>query len=484
MKVFFYEFLKRITEKKVIIFTIASTAILITLVYSSYSYSSPPSEPHTGYDFTGALFNRSGSYYFDSYLFNNGNGSPVSNIGVSITLNNKITQSCVEYSHSTNSEGFSNVSISNVSDPLNCCIIANINENNANGTSSLKPGGIHIPATAAIPYGQSAIQICQFSLQSKLAPSCILAVSFNATGHQSGNLMVYYNYSCSTGGNIQLEKSDILGEEFTNFSVIKFSPKISQQYYYTNIIFIANGEQTFPSFDYTALFSPAGDLERAYTNIYYEVAFIMGILGLSLAYISYNKDRLSGSYQELMVRPNTRTGLMTSRFFAVSFLLILVSSMAGLATYLLGIMIFSFYSPLTFILYIIFSSFILSDAIAAISFLFGTRIRSPAGIVALPIILFFLLLVIVPAIVPEILSLFGLYGGIGGSETYNLIILLVSFFNPTSSFSIIGSSLYRPIMKVSSLYVPGVVIWISVMYCVLWIIIPYIGNYFLSKNSD
>lgn len=484
MKAFFYEFHKRITEKKVIILTIVSTAVLIALVYSSYSYSAPHSEPHSGYDFTGALFNNSGSYYFDTYVFNDGSGSPVSNIAVSFTLINEINQSSVEFSHFTNSDGFSNVSINNVSDPTNCCIIANINANNANDASSIKPGGIHIPATAAIPYGQSAIRICEFSLQSKLAPSCILAVSFNATGHPSGNLMVYYNYSCDTAGVIPIEKSDILGGEFTNFSVIKFSPKISQQYYYTNIIFIVNGKQIFPTPDYLALFSPAGDLEKAYESVYYEVAFIMGILGLSLAYISYNKDRMSGSYQELIVRPNTRAGLMTARFFSVSFLLILVSSVAGLATYLLGIIIFSFYTPLTFIIYIIFSSFVLSDAIAAISFLFGTRIRSPAGIVALPIILFFLLLIIVPAIVPEILSLFGLYGGIGGSETYNLIILLVSFFNPASSFSIIGSALYRPIMKVSSLYVPGVVIWISVMYCVLWIIIPYIGNYFLSKNSD
>ncbi|MCL4335501.1 MAG: ABC transporter permease [Candidatus Thermoplasmatota archaeon] len=481
MKPFFYEFLQRIRAKSAVVFTILLTVLLIALVYTSYSSISSSVINQPSNIMTGALFNHNGTYYFDTYVFNSSTGKPVTNIPINFTLYNSDTGGLSNYQYETNSLGYSNFTSSNISNPTYCTFEANFAQNNRNSEFSEKPGGLIRRAISATPYGQSCVMVWNICKPSPIAPPSILIVSLNATGSPGGNLMIYYNYSCNTTGYKPINKSDILGAVYKNFSVVTFSPKISDQYDYTDVLFEENGKQISEFATFSAISSPPGNLESAFNFEYPIVAFIMGILGISLAYFSYNKDRISGAYQELIVRPNTRVGLMTSRFLSVSFLLLVSSSLIGLSTYIIPILLFSFYMPFSFIMYIIFSSFVLSESMAAISFIIGSKEKSAAAVIAIPLVIFILIVLFVPAILPDILSKLGIFPG---TENYNLITLIVSLFDPASSFSVIGSPLFRPIMSFTSLYLVGSALWMAVVYSISWVTIPYIGNYFLSKTTD
>ena len=482
MRPIVYEIRRTLTSKFVIIMIIAIVGLSSLLAYeagSTYSPSPVSSAPQlsTGFYMGGSNITVVG-YAHDAY------GNPVSGIKVSYGYNGTV------YNATSASNGFSNYTI-----PIGSADSGEVHVSYTYTTlrksitvhsspvvfsSLLKSSGLQVFSGMVDPSNST-----RFGLE-------LFYVGTNGTASPSLNVYVYnyslpasdistnYCYEHSFSGFTVLNifptvtganRTDLYGVEVTNSTGIIYPPHSSRAPPFTLTDYTPMTQSTLQSLVY------AGTSEI--------LGFLIPILAVFAAYLTYGKDRTNGVLESVLKRPVTRGGLITSRFLSNSVSIVIAVGLSMIFSDLIIHHYFGMYLSTTFSLYFVWTYVVEGISFLALVYMFSHIAKSQGAVLGAAIALF-----VVPDMFWSIIPIAILAAlkistsstayvsasvGFDYASPAGYSMLVQTMF--TDKFGVISSSTIDP-----SAF--GIIAPFLIIAGILWMTVPFVIAYYLAKNRD
>ncbi len=482
MRPIVYEIRRTLTSKFVIIMIIAIVGLSSLLAYesgSTYSPSPVSSIPQlsTGFYMSGSNITVVG-YAHDAY------GNPVSGIKVSYEYNGTI------YNSTSASNGFANSTIPTGTASHGTIDVSysytTFRRSTEGPTSNLSFGpSLKWTGLQVLPGIVDPSNTTRFGIQ-------LFYVGPNGSASPSLNVYVY---------NISLPATKILtnysyNRSVSGFTVLNLFPTVkgvnSTDRYglaVTNstgsILFVYPSQSRgLPLTDYTPM-TQSTLQSLVYAGTSEILGFLIPILAVFAAYLTYGKDRTNGVLESVLKRPVTRGGLITSRFLSNSVSIVVAVGLAMIFSDLIIHHYFGMYLSTTFSLYFVWTYVVEGISFLALVYMFSHIAKSQGAVLGAAIALFVVLDLFWSIIPIAILAALKIstsstayvsasvgfdYASPAGYST-----LVQTMF--TSKFGIISSSTIDP-----SAF--GIIAPFLIIAGILWMAVPFVIAYYLAKNRD
>ncbi len=483
MRPIVYEIRRTLTSKFVIIMIIAIVGLSSLLAYeagSTYSPSPVSSAPQltTGYYMSGSSVVMVG-YAHDAY------GNPVSGIKVSYDYNG------TTYNSTSASNGFANYTIpaGNVSSGTvhvsytYTTLRKSIEVHSTPVSFSSSPGssGLYVTAGIVNPSNSTMFGLELFYVGTNGTASPSLDVYVYNYSLPVSDISTNYSYKHSFSGFTVLNifptvtganRTDLYKVEVTNSSGYTMYPPHSSQ------------SPVFPLTDYTPM-TQSTLQSLVYAGTSEILGFLIPILAVFAAYLTYGKDRTNGVLESVLKRPVTRGGLITSRFLSNSVSIVVAVGLSMIFSDLIIHHYFGMYLSTTFSLYFVWTYVVEGISFLALVYMFSHIAKSQGAVLGAAIALFVVLDLFWSIIPIAILAALKIstnstayvsasvgfdYASPAGYST-----LVQTMF--TGKFGIISSSTIDP-----SAF--GITAPFLIVAGILWMAVPFVISYYLAKNRD
>jgi ABC-2 type transport system permease protein len=483
MRPIVYESRRTLTSKFVIIMIIAIVGLSSLLAYeagSTYSPSPVSSAPQltTGYYMSGSSVVMVG-YAHDAY------GNPVSGIKVSYDYNG------TTYNSTSASNGFANYTIpaGNVSSGTvhvsytYTTLRKSIEVHSTPVSFSSSPGssGLYVTAGIVNPSNSTMFGLELFYVGTNGTTSPSLDVYVYNYSLPVSDISTNYSYKHSFSGFTVLNifptvtganRTDLYKVEVTNSSGYTMYPPHSSQ------------SPVFPLTDYTPM-TQSTLQSLVYAGTSEILGFLIPILAVFAAYLTYGKDRTNGVLESVLKRPVTRGGLITSRFLSNSVSIVVAVGLSMIFSDLIIHHYFGMYLSTTFSLYFVWTYVVEGISFLALVYMFSHIAKSQGAVLGAAIALFVVLDLFWSIIPIAILAALKIstsstayvsasvgfdYASPAGYST-----LVQTMF--TGKFGIISSSTIDP-----SAF--GITAPFLIVAGILWMAVPFVISYYLAKNRD
>ena len=483
MRPIVYEIRRTLTSKFVIIMIIAIVGLSSLLAYeagSTYSPSPVSSAPQltTGYYMSGSSVVMVG-YAHDAY------GNPVSGIKVSYDYNG------TTYNSTSASNGFANYTIpaGNVSSGTvhvsytYTTLRKSIEVHSTPVSFSSSPGssGLYVTAGIVNPSNSTMFGLELFYVGTNGTASPSLDVYVYNYSLPVSDISTNYSYKHSFSGFTVLNifptvtganRTDLYKVEVTNSSGYTMYPPHSSQ------------SPVFPLTDYTPM-TQSTLQSLVYAGTSEILGFLIPILAVFAAYLTYGKDRTNGVLESVLKRPVTRGGLITSRFLSNSVSIVVAVGLSMIFSDLIIHHYFGMYLSTTFSLYFVWTYVVEGISFLALVYMFSHIAKSQGAVLGAAIALFVVLDLFWSIIPIAILAALKIstnstayvsasvgfdYASPAGYST-----LVQTMF--TGKFGIISSSTIDP-----SAF--GITAPFLIVAGILWMAVPFAIGYYLAKNRD
>lgn len=484
MKPIAYEIKRTLTSKFVIIMIVAIVGLSSLLAYESASTFSPSPVSSTPVVVYGHYSNGSNlemvGYAHDAY------GNPVSKITVSYEYNG------TSYKTTTGPSGFANATI-----PIGTVHSASINVNYSYSvfrrsvTSSVTPltisntsapSGLEIFPGIVNPTNNTRFGYELFYVGSggSTAPSInfyIGSSSLNKTGIISNSNFSYTNIAGFTVENIYpavtyADHNNTYSAVATNSagSIVGYLPSLSHT-------------STFLT-DYTPM--TQSELQSLVFSGTSEIlGFLIPILAVFAAYLTYGKDRTSGVLESVLKRPVTRGGLITSRFTSNAISIFIAVALSMLFSDLIINHYFGMYLSMSFSLYFIWTYLVEGVAFLAIVYMFSHIAKSQGAVLGAAIGVFVVMDLFWSIIPIAILSALRIASS---TTTYVYATIAFDYASPSGYSSLVQTMFTNKLGLISAqTIVPssfGITGPILIIAGILWMIIPFAIAFTLAKTRD
>ena len=483
MRPIVYEIRRTLTSKFVIIMIIAIVGLSSLLAYeagSTYSPSPVSSAPQltTGYYMSGSSVVMVG-YAHDAY------GNPVSGIKVSYDYNG------TTYNSTSASNGFANYTIpaGNVSSGTvhvsytYTTLRKSIEVHSTPVSFSSSPGSSGLYVTAGIVNPSNSTM---FGLE-------LFYVGTNGTASPSLDVYVY-NYSLPVS---DISTNYSYKHSFSGFTVLNIFPTVTganRTDFYKEEVTNSSGYTMYPPHssqsppfaltDYTPM-TQSTLQSLVYAGTSEILGFLIPILAVFAAYLTYGKDRTNGVLESVLKRPVTRGGLITSRFLSNSVSIVVAVGLSMIFSDLIIHHYFGMYLSTTFSLYFVWTYVVEGISFLALVYMFSHIAKSQGAVLGAAIALFVVLDLFWSIIPIAILAALKIstnstayvsasvgfdYASPAGYST-----LVQTMF--TGKFGIISSSTIDP-----SAF--GITAPFLIVAGILWMAVPFAIGYYLAKNRD
>jgi ABC-2 type transport system permease protein len=520
MRPIVYEIRRTLTSKFVIIMIIAIVGLSSLLAYeagSTYSPSPVSSAPQltTGYYMSGSSVVMVG-YAHDAY------GNPVSGIKVSYDYNG------TTYNSTSASNGFANYTIpaGNVSSGTvhvsytYTTLRKSIEVHSTPVSFSSSPGssGLYVTAGIVNPSNSTmfGLELFYVGTNGTASPSLdvyglyVTAGIVNPSNSTMFGLELFYVGTNGTTSpsldvyvyNYSLPVSDIstnysYKHSFSGFTVLNIFPtvtganrtdlykvEVTNSSGYTMYPPHSSQSPVFPLTDYTPM-TQSTLQSLVYAGTSEILGFLIPILAVFAAYLTYGKDRTNGVLESVLKRPVTRGGLITSRFLSNSVSIVVAVGLSMIFSDLIIHHYFGMYLSTTFSLYFVWTYVVEGISFLALVYMFSHIAKSQGAVLGAAIALFVVLDLFWSIIPIAILAALKIstsstayvsasvgfdYASPAGYST-----LVQTMF--TGKFGIISSSTIDP-----SAF--GITAPFLIVAGILWMAVPFVISYYLAKNRD
>ena len=482
MKPIAYEIKRTLTSKFVIIMIVAIVGLASLLAYESSSTFSPSpvsSRPSVvyGYYSSGSNLEMVG-YAHNAY------GNPVSKITVDYIYNG------TSYNETSGPNGFANATI-NIGTSHKANVSINYSYSvfrrpitSAQITKSISntsiPSGLEIITGIVNPTNNTRFGFELFYVGSggSAAPSInfyIGSSSLNQTGIVSNSNFSYKDISGFTVKNIY--PSVTYADHNNTYSAVATNSKGS-------IISYATFGRGLPLTDYTPL--TQSELQSLVFSGTSEIlGFLIPILAVFAAYLTYGKDRTSGVLESVLKRPVTRGGLITSRFTSNAISIFIAVAFSMIFSDLIINHYFGMYLSTSFSLYFIWTYLVEGVAFLAIVYMFSHIAKSQGAVLGAAIGVFVVMDLFWSIIPLAILSALKIAST---TTTYVYATIAFDYASPSGYSSLVQTMFTNKLGLISAqTIVPssfGITGPILIIAGILWMIIPFAIAFTLAKTRD
>jgi ABC-2 type transport system permease protein len=482
MKPIAYEIKRTLTSKFVIIMIIAIVGLSSLLAYESASTFSPSpvsSTPQVNYGYytTGTNLTMVG-YAHNAY------GQPVSKITAYYEYNGTY------YSAVSGSNGFANATIligtshsvtvyTNYSyvvfrRPISTSqITMSITDTEIPSGLQIIPGIVNPTNTTRFGYelmyvganGSTAPSLNFYIGNSSLSPSAIVSSpSFSYTGISGFNIENIY-------------PSVTYADHNTTYSAVATNSTGS-------IISETTPRQITPLTDYSPMTQK--ELQSLVFSGTSEIlGFLIPILAVFAAYLTYGKDRTSGVLESVLKRPVTRGSLITSRFTSNAISIFIAVGLSMIFSDLIINHYFGMYLSTTFSLYFVWTYLVEGVAFLALVYMFSHIAKSQGAVLGASIAIFVVMDLFWSIIPIAILSALKVSSS---TSTYVYGTIAFNYASPSGYSSLVQTMFTDKIGLIASqTIVPsdfGITAPILIIAGILWMIIPFTIAFVLAKYRD
>ncbi len=479
MKPIIYEIRRTLTSKFVVIMIVAIVGLSALLAYESASTFSPSPVP-TAPQVTYGYYENGGNIVMVSYS-HNAYGNPVSKIKVSFEYNGTF------YSSVSGSNGFANSTIPTGKDSSPVIFVNYTYKTFRHPVTTSqvkfpinmtkKSSGLEI-----IPRMYDSSNTTRFGIQ-------LFYVGDN--GSAAPHLNIYFVNSVHN-------LSESLKNPAFNYSVEGFtvknifpdvaSPNVNETYYVvaenSSGIMVSPPSEIGPLTDYTPMTqSTLQSLVFAGTSEL--LGFLIPILAVFAAYLTYGKDRTSGVLESVLKRPVTRGSLIASRFTSNVISIFVAVGLSMIISDIIIFHYFSMYLSTTFDLYFVWQYLVEGVAFLALVYMFSHLARSQGALLGAAIAVFVVMDLFWSIIPVAILS--GLRIS-SSTTTYLWTSIGFDYASPAGYSSLIQTMFTGKFGLISSQVINpsefSIVAPILIIAGILWMVVPFVISFFLAKYRD
>ena len=489
-----YEIRRTLTSKFVIIMIVAIVGLASLLAYengSTFSTVNVPRTPEltTGYYISGQNLTMVG-YFHDAY------GNPITHITAYYEYNNTY------YSSAAGKNGFANVTIPSIPTGKPITVLVNFTYER-----------FRQPVSST----QSAFQINTLNLFSGLT---LVNEIFNPTNKSNlGMLALYVGSAGSSAPPItfyispinlsrissatpaSLEANSTFSLTRSGFVETTIFPKVTAADRGTNYSVVAtNTTGSFIVFSTSSDSSPVGILGplSLYTKLSQSnlqslvfsgtsqiLGFLIPILAIFAAYLTYGKDRTTGVLESVLKRPITRGEIIFSRFISNSVAIIGAVALSMLFSDIIINHYLGSYLSGYFDAYFIWTYVVEGLSFLALVYLFSHLVKPQGALLGAAIAIFVvwdLFWTIIPIAILSAL-------GIGSStNTYLSAEVLFNYISPAGYGDLVQSFFTGKIGLIASTSINpalfGITAPLLIMAGILWMVVPFSIAYFLAVKRD
>ena len=481
MKPIVYEVKRTFTSKFVIIMMIAIigfTALISYEVGSTYN-PAPVSNAISlsdGYYISGTNATIV-SYVHDSY------GTPQSNITVHASIQGQ------SYEAVTNSAGFANIT---VPIQLTARNIVELNYTYRIFGLPVSTAAIPVPISSAIPYtGYQYISgIRDRTNTSNLGFQLMYIGPNGTTAPQTSVYVGEYSFSNPVSSSEIAANSSSYKVAASGFTVLTVFPTVNLNHLhetYGAALTTSNGTVLNPTPQYLGPISVYSALTQTeLQGLVFEATALLGylipILGIFAAYLTYGKDRTTGVLESVLKRPVSRSGLISSRFSANAASIVIAVVVSMIVGDLMIAHYLSMYLSTNFMLYLIWTYVVEGIAFMSLSYMFSHLVTSQGALLGISIALYVVFGIfwqIIPAVI--MLAL-----GVPSTSSAHVLGTIIGDYVSPAGYSNIVQILFTKTVGATSANPAsfGVVPWIVITVGVAWMVVPFITAFFLAKNRD
>jgi ABC-2 type transport system permease protein len=480
MKPIAYEIKRTLTSKFVIIMIIAIVGLSSLLAYESASTFTPhpvSSTPQVNYGYYASGTNLTMVGYA-----HNAYGQPVSKITAYFEYNGTF------YSATSGPNGFANATI-----PIGTSHSVTINANYSYVIfrRPISTSQISIPIqNTQLPSGLRIIEGIVNPTNTSRFGYELMYVGPNGTTAPSLNFYI---------GNSSLSPSAIVSNpsfsytDISGFNVKNIYPSVTYADHNNTYSAVATNSTSFviaftvgayPLTDYTPM--TQSELQSLVFSGTSEIlGFLIPILAVFAAYLTYGKDRTSGVLESVLKRPVTRGSLIASRFTSNAISIFIAVGFSMIFSDLIINHYFGMYLSTPFSLYFVWTYLVEGVAFLAIVYMFSHIAKSQGAVLGAAIGIFVVMDLFWSIIPIAILSALKVSSS---TTTYVYGTIAFNYASPSGYASLVQTMFTDKIGLISSqTIVPadfGITAPILIIAGILWMIIPFSIAFVLAKYRD
>ncbi|AKA48559.1 hypothetical protein IX51_04990 [uncultured archaeon] len=323
-------------------------------------------------------------------------------------------------------------------------------------------------------------QVLYVGANGSKAPLTHISVATYQQGETSSEVVSNATYSTNVSG----------------FSVINVFPKIPDHLYNQTfgLAVISNGQNVTTSGPYAfplgrlSTYSPMTQ-ERLQTLVFSGIGPILGflipILGVFAAYLTYGKDRTTGVLESVLKRPVTRQGLISSRFVANSVSIVASVIVSMIFADLIIMHYFSLGLSTYFSLFFIWTYIVEGLSFLALIYMFAHVVKSQGALLGVSIAVFVVMALFWSIIPFTILAALNIAPA---SSTYIFASVVFNYASPSGYSSLVQFLFTNHIGLLSTLSANPAAYAVTepllIAAGILWIAVPFGIAYYLSKKYD
>ncbi len=404
------EFGRAARSRTGMIILIVLIALIVIGTYGfmrSYSPSNPSAETNT----VSGYYSNGTNFTVVTYTYN-GYGNPLEGKTVNVYINT------TNYEMKSNAAGYANIT-----EPLS--------RNNSSVPIEVN-GNYFIPTISLYFNGSYSIETVNEKSNSLENDIMI----FYSGKDPSPPVSIYYNYSAAMS-QTSTPNANIFYKNISNFHIDFVSISGAKSGYYTIKISSASSSDKSIFSDTAYQVSlvnlpPVRELTDEFMNsVSGDAGFIVSILAVFYGYYSFGRDRVDGTIESTLVRPVTKTGLLSSRY-AASVMIFGIAAIIG--SFLSSLLVFhysGYFLSTGAVLLLSFSIVVSAAGIIGLIYFLSNFLRTVGSLMGVGIFLFIFFSIIWDLILLFVPGIF--YPG--GSVAYGRLGMALNFLNPFSYIS-------------------------------------------------
>ncbi len=284
--------------------------------------------------------------------------------------------------------------------------------------------------------------------------------------------------------------------EISGFSVMNIFPAIPSSLYNQTfgLAMVSNGLNVSPTgpsafpLGRLSIYTPT--TQTTIQNLVFNgvgpiLGFLIPILGVFAAYLTYGKDKTTGVLESVLKRPATRAGIISSRFLANSVSIVVAVVVSMVITDLILQYYFSLGLSLYFSLFFIWTYVVEGLSFLAIIYMFTHIVKSQTGLLGVSIAVF-VVMALFWAIIP--LTVLAALNVSPASSTYISASVGFNYASPSGYSSLVQFLFTKHIGLIGSLSANPAAYAVTepllIIAGLLWIAVPFVIAYNLSRKYD
>lgn len=493
MKPIVYEIKRTLTTKFVIIMIVAIVGLSTLIAYESGSSYSPVSIPATPSVATGYYINGS-SVTMVSYV-HNAYGNPYKDVTISYNYAGT-TKSPISAENGYANATFNfpsgstqlNVSLSYSYSQFRQAVSGNLPSMTIN-THKLYSGLVQ---SSSVNSAISPLASYIFSKTNKTN----IGLEFLYVGPNGSAAKSLTFYSGYTANYTSLTTNYVSKVTVSNVNAFSYFPSIPyknmhNKTFYTEVT-NATGIQVFKSsptspsiFTVYSPISQSSLQSLVFSGTSTLLGFLIPLLAIFAGYLTYGKDRTSGVLESVLKRPVTRGSLITSRFTSNAIAIFIAVGLSMVIADVIVKFYFGQYLSLSFSLYFVWTYLIEGVAFLALVYMFSQLVKSQGGILGIAIALFVVLDLFWAIFPVAILAALGISTS---STTYIQTSVAFDYASPSSYGALVQTMFTGKFGTISSTSINPNAFGINgvniIIAGILWVAIPFIAAFFMSRKID